>query len=179
MTYLEILFLALILSLDAFIVSFSYGLIFQNNRLKYSLLLALFTGGFQGVMLCIGYYLTSMVQSYISNYANIIIFLIFVYLGIKFILEAFQEKKSNLKCIGIQCLILIGIATSIDAFSAGITLLLYGNSIILPAFLVTLITILNSLLGFRLGYNLKNLPTKNIEIIAGLVIILLGIKALF
>lgn len=179
MTYLEILFLALILSLDAFIVSFSYGLTFQSNRLKNSLLLALFTGGFQGVMPCLGYYLTSIVQSYISNYANIIIFLIFGYLGIKFILEAFQEKKSKPKCIGIQCLILIGVATSIDAFSAGITLLLYENTIILPAFLITLITVLNSLLGYRLGYKLKKLPTKNIEIIAGLILVLLGIKALF
>lgn len=179
MTSLEIFLLALALSVDACVVSFSYGLSFNENRFKNALLLASFTGFFQGLMPAIGYYLTTFIKSYISPYASFIVFTIFLFLGIKFIKEAFDTQKAKPCCIGITCLLLIGIATSIDAFSAGISLSLYGNQILKPALLITFITFINSILGFKLGGKLKNLPTKNLEICAGLILIILGIKALF
>ena len=179
MTYIEIFLLALALSVDACVVSFSYGLIFNQNRFKTAILLATFTGFFQGLMPCIGYFLTTFVKSYIAPFANAIVFIIFVFLGVKFIKEAFDRKKEKLSCISIACLFLIGIATSIDAFSAGISLSLYGNHILKPALLITFITFINSLLGFKLGSKLKNFPTSNLEIFAGLILIGLGIKAIF
>ena len=178
MTYLEIILLALALSVDACVVSFSYGLAFNQNRLKNMLLLATFTGFFQGAMPCIGYYLTQFVKSHIAPYADLIVCIIFVFLGIKFIKEAFEKNKQAPNCIGITCLILIGIATSIDAFSAGISLSLYGNKIFKPAILITVITFINSILGYILGEKCKNLPSKSMEVIAGIILILLGIKAI-
>lgn len=178
MTYLEIFLLAIALSIDACVVSFSYGIKFNQNRLKTALLLACFTGIFQGIMPCIGYFLASFVKLYIAPYANIIIFTIFMFLGLKIIKEAFDDKDSPC-CIGIGCLFLIAIATSIDAFSAGISLLLYGNHILKPAVLITVITFCNSLLGFKLGGKLRNFSTKALEIFAGGILIFLGIKALF
>ena len=77
MTYLEIFLLALALSVDACVVSFSYGISFDKNRLKNSLLLALFTGIFQGLMPCIGYYLATFIRSSITPYAKYIVFTIF------------------------------------------------------------------------------------------------------
>ena len=74
---------------------------------------------------------------------------------------------------------LIGVATGIDAFSAGISLSLFGNHILKPAILIAVVTFVNSLLGFSLGGKLKNLPTQGLEIFAGLLLILLGVKALF
>ena len=178
MTYLEIFLLAIALSIDACVVSFSYGIKFNQNRLKTALLLACFTGIFQGIMPCIGYFLASFVKLYIAPYANIIIFTIFMFLGLKIIKEAFVDKDSPC-CIGIGCLFLIAVATSIDAFSAGISLLLYGNHILKPAILITVITFCNSLLGFKLGGKLRNFSTKALEIFAGGILIFLGIKALF
>ena len=178
MTYLEIFLLALALSVDACVVSFTYGIIFNQNRLKTSLLLAIFTGVFQGIMPAIGYHLTSFIKTFIAPYSAIIVFTIFLFLGIKFIKEAFDKNKNKLCCIGFTCLLLIGIATSIDAFSAGISLALYGNHILKPAILITFITFINSLLGFKLGGKLKNLPTEFLEIFAGLILIGLGIKAI-
>lgn len=175
MTYLEIFLLAIALSIDAMVVSFSYGLTFNQNRTKNALLLAFCTGFFQAGMPVIGYYLTSFVKSYIAPYASIIVFLIFLYLGIKFIKEAFEEKNIP-QCISTACLIMIGIATSIDAFSAGISLALYGNKIIKPILLIGMITFFNSCLGFKLGGKLKHLPTKGLEVGAGLVLIALGVK---
>lgn len=179
MTYLEIFLLALALSVDACVVSFSYGLAFNRERVKNALLLAGFTGFFQGMMPIVGYFLTTFIKSYIAPYAEIIVCFIFVYLGIKFIKESQDENKSKPNCIGLACLFFIGIATSIDAFSAGISLALYGNHILKPAILIAFITFLNSLLGFKLGGKLKKISTKNLEILAGLILIILGVRAIF
>lgn len=178
MSHIEIIFLTFALSVDAFIVSFSYGLTFNQHRFKNMFLLATFTGIFQGLMPCIGYFLTQFIKTSIAPYANLIIFTIFIFLGIKFIKEAFDKNKNKPSCISFTCLLLIGIATSIDAFSAGISLSLYGNKILKPAILITFITFINSILGFKLGESLKNLPTQFLEIFAGLILIGLGIKAI-
>ena len=178
MTYISIFLLAIALSVDACTVSFSYGLAFIENRLKNSLMLALCTGLFQGVMPVFGYFLTGAVKTFIVPYSSIIVFLIFTYLGIKFIIEAFDEKRIKPVCIDIKCLILAGIATSIDAFSAGISLSLCGNRIFKPAMLIAAVTFINSILGFYTGGRFKNLPSKGMEIFAGGLLICLGLKAL-
>ena len=179
MSYFEIVLLAFALSIDACIVSFSYGLVYNQQKLKNSLLLAIFTGGFQGVMPLIGYVLTGFVKSFIQPYAKFIVFFIFVYLGIKFIREAFEGDKEKKLCLDYKCLLLLGVATSVDAFSAGISLALFGNKILKPAFLITFVTFINSLIGFFVGGKLKHLPTKGLEIFAGILLILLGLKSLF
>ena len=176
MSYFDIFFLALALSIDACVVSFSFGL--KENNKTTRTLLACTTGSFQALMPVIGYLLTTYVVKYIEPYANLIVFTIFLFLGIKFIKEAFEQKHEP-KCINLACLILIGIATSIDAFSAGISLLLSGNHILKPAVLIGLITFVNSTLGFTIGTRIKKLPSKPLEIFAGLILILLGIKAVF
>ena len=179
MSYLSIFVLALALSIDACVVSFSYGLKSNNEKLKNALLLSSFTGLFQAIMPVIGYYLTNFVKVFIEPYSKFIVFFIFVYLGIKFIKESFEEKTDKELCIDLKYLFLIGIATSIDAFSAGISLSLYGNKILKPAVLIGLITFINANLGFFLGGKLRKLPTRFLEISAGILLIALGIKGLF
>ena len=179
MSYLEIFLLALALSVDACAVSFSYGLVYKSNRLLNASLIAIFTGLFQGIMPITGYFLTSTVKTFIAPYAKLIIFIIFIGLGIKFIIESFEEKKNKNLCISMTCLFCIAIATSIDAFSAGISLALYGNKILKPSLLIAFITFINSILGFWLGGKLKHLPSNLLEISAGSVLIIMGIKALF
>ena len=179
MTYFSILLLAFALSIDACVVSFSYGLAFKENRIKNVLSLSLCTGLFQGIMPVIGYFLTNIVRTYIQPYSSLIVFLIFIYLGLKFIKEAFEEEKTKTLRIDIKCLLLIGIATSIDAFSAGISLSLCGNRILKPALLIAFITFMNSNFGFWLGGILRKMPTKILEIFAGSLLIALGVYNLF
>ena len=177
MSYLSIIILAFALSIDACVVSFSYGLKFNHKKLKNALLLSSFTGIFQGLMPVAGYFLTNFIRVYIQPYSNLIVFLIFSYLGFKFIKEANMPKKADKLCIDFKCLILISIATSIDAFSAGITLSLYGILILKPALLIGTVTFINSNLGFYTGSKMKNIPTKNLEIFAGVLLIILALKA--
>ena len=174
----EIILLAIALSIDACVVSFSYGLVIENKKRLSSFLLALFTGFFQFLMPVLGFYFANILQKYIQSYANIIVFIIFGYLGYKFIKEAFQKEKETPKCLGLSCLFLIAIATSIDAFSAGISLMLCGNKIILPSILIGCVTFCFSLFGFWGGYILKKFPTFYLEISAGVILISLGVKAL-
>ena len=176
MSYLFIFILAFALSIDAMTVSFSYGIAYSDNRLKNSLLLAGFTGFFQGLMPVIGYYMTSIVKAGLLQYADWIVFLIFTYLGIKFIIEAFEKQKEKRLCIDLKCLLLIGIATSIDAFSAGVSLSLYGNKIFKPALLIAFVTFVNSQIGFNIGAFFKTLSTKWMLILGGVLLIFLGIK---
>ena len=177
MSYFSIIILAFALSVDACAVSFSYGLKFNEKKLKNALLLSSFTGIFQGLMPVIAYYLTNFVRVYIQPYSNLIVFLIFSYLGFKFIKDAHIPQTAKELCIDIKCLFLIGIATSIDAFSAGITLSLYGALILKPALLIAFVTFVNSNLGFYIGCKLKHLQTKNLEIFAGVLLLMLALKS--
>ena len=179
MSYLEILILAIALSIDACIVSFTCALKFREAHSKNSFSLSVCTGLFQALMPILGYYFTNFVKVFIEPYSKIIVFLIFTYLGIKFILESNENKENKTVAINIKTLFLIGVATSIDAFSAGISLSLFGNKIIKPAVLIGLITFINSNLGYFAGLKLKNFPSKFLEIFGGALLILLGIKALF
>lgn len=179
MSYIEIFILAIALSVDACVVSFTYALKLKGAHFKNSFLLSLYTSLFQILMPAIGYFMTNFVKVYIEPYSKFIVFLIFSYLGIKFILEANKESKSRNVIIDTKTLILIGIATSIDAFSSGISLSLFGNKILKPAILIGLITFINSNLGYYSGIKLKKLPSKSLEISGGVLLIILGIKALF
>ena len=178
MSYFSIFILALALSIDACVVSFSYGLKYDKERIKNAVLLSSFTGIFQGLMPVIGYFLTNFVREYIYPYTDLIVFLIFSYLGFKFIIEAFQKREEKIICIDLKCLFLIGVATSIDAFSAGISFSLYGNHILKPALLIAAVTFINSNIGFYTGGKLKNLPSKYMEITAGILLLILGLKAI-
>ncbi len=178
MSLLEVILLAIALSIDACVVSFTYGLVTEKQKRLSSFMLAFFTGSFQFIMPVLGFYFANLLQSYIQNFANIIVFLIFGYLGIRFIKEAFQKDKSEPKCLNIPCLFMIAFATSIDAFSAGISLMLCGNTIIIPAVLIGIITFFSSLFGFWGGFILKKFSTFYLEITGGIILIVLGLKAL-
>ena len=179
MSYFEIFILAIALSIDACVVSFTYALKFKQEHIKNSFSLSFSTGFFQMLMPLLGYYLTNSVKDYVEPYSKFIVFVIFTYLGIKFIIEAYEQKENKTAAISHKTLFLIGVATSIDAFSAGISLSLFGNKILKPAILIGFITFINSNLGYFAGLKLKKLPSKFLEISGGIILILLGIKALF
>ena len=121
MSLIDIILLAIALGIDCLVVSFSQGLIFNAQRVKYSLLLALIMGVFQGCMPIIGYVATDYLYNLIVPFSKWIVFAIFFALGMKFILESFQVKKEEFQCIGLKCLLGLGVATSIDALAVGVS----------------------------------------------------------
>ena len=75
-------------------------------------------------------------------------------------------------------LLMLGLATSIDACVAGVTLYFTSVPIMAAATVIGIITFINSLIGFRLSSCLQKLPTKYLELAAGVILIFLGVKVL-
>lgn len=175
----SIILIAIALSIDACVVSFAHGLILEKNRLKNLLQLAVVTAVFQAVMPIIGYFVTRPFYKYLEPVGKWIIFAIFMYLGIKIIKESFEEDRDIPCCLSFQCLIFIGIATSIDALAAGITFAITSTDIFKAAVIIGITTFIFSAVGFLGGYCLKKLPTRFLEIFAGILLIFLSVKSLF
>jgi len=179
MSYSEILLLAIALSIDACVVSFSYGLCIECRKRVSSLAIASTTGFFQALMPVAGYFFADMVKVFIEPYSKFIVFIIFMYLGITFILDGLKNNVPKKLCVSLKSLFLIGIATSIDAFSAGISISLTNTPIKLSALTIGFVTFINSILGYWAGYSLKIFKTKYLEITGGLILIFLAVKNLF
>lgn len=181
MNILDIVILAIALSIDACVVSFSNGLIFTQNKKINSLMLAFSVGFFQFLMPIIGWFLAQSVSKYVEPYSHWLVFAIFMILGAKFIKDAFkEEKEKKINCyLCFSYIMLVSVATSIDALGAGVSIAFSGTKILLPAIIIGVITFINSLLGFWSGYVFKKFPTRNLEISAGVILILLAFKTLF
>ena len=179
MSLFEIVLLAIALGVDCLVVSFSQGLIFHSNKLPNSLKLAFVMGLFQGLMPVIGYWCADAVNSYVEKFADWIVFIIFLILGIKLICEALKKSDDDVKicCIGLKCLISLGIATSIDALGAGLSLRFLNADLLISALVIGVCSFVMSIVGFCAGNCLKALPSKYLEIFGGIVLICLAIKA--
>ena len=180
MSLIELILLAIALGIDCLIVSFCQGLIHTKNRVKNSILLAATMGLFQSGMPAISYILTGTLIGYLQKYSGLIVFSIFMFLGLKFILEAFNNKEECTICkIDFKCLIMMGIATSIDALGAGITLKLTNSPLIFSVAIIGFASFIMSQTGFWGGNTFfKRIPQKYLEISGGLILIALAFKAL-
>lgn len=181
MSAIDILILAIALSIDACVVSFSNGLIFTQNKRINSLMLACSVGFFQFLMPVIGFFCAKSVNKYVEPYDHWIVFAIFIFLGVKFIKDAFrEEKEEQINCyMCLKYILLVSVATSIDALGAGVSIAFTKTQIWIPAVIIGVVTFINSLIGFWSGYIFKKFPTRNLEISGGLILILLAFKILF
>jgi putative Mn2+ efflux pump MntP len=181
MSVIEVFILAIALAIDASVASFSQGTILTSNKRKYSMILALFMGSFQGFMPVIGWYIALGFYVYLKEFDHWVAFSIFTLLGIKFIYEAIKPgdcKKPAQTCLSFYCIFSLSIATSIDALAAGATLSFLRIDIIFPAIIIGVVTFFASIAGFWGGYFLKKLNSTIFEIFGGLLLIALGIKVL-
>lgn len=179
MSIYEIIILAIALALDALIVSFSYGLIVNTKRIKNALILAGAFGFFQFLMPVLGWNFTGIIYSYLEKYSKWIVFLIFLVLGLKFLQEAFsKEEKQSISCVTFVCTLTLAIATSIDAFGAGVSIRLLNEQIVFPALIIGIITFILSFCGFFVACALSKFPHKYIEICGALLLFYLAIKSL-
>ena len=183
MSWLEILVLAVALSIDACVVSFSYGISFNQNRLRNSLLLASFTAFFQGLMPLLGFLLGNTFAKSVSKYAGFISFGIFFLLALKILVDVLkernkkeEEKKSS--SFTYPLLLVQAVATSIDAFIIGITLATSTFSIFSSIAIISFVTFLLVSLALLLGKYLGNILGKYAEWTGMIILFLLAIKNL-
>ena len=207
MSTIELLILGLALSMDAFAVTVSNAFVYRGTDKAHRLLMPVFFGVFQGLMPVIGFYAGSLVGPFIETYAGIITFVILGFIGGKMLWDAFHEEDSPCVCGrdcatcqrrgGADCddpeaarqapiappldyreLVMLAIATSIDALAVGITFAFLGVNIWVAITIIGVTTFVLSLVGVVVGNQFGSRFEKPATIAGGIVLILIGLKIL-
>lgn len=178
MDLISIILLAIALSMDAFSVSITRGLVWNCN-IKHAALIAVFFGGFQAVMPIIGWILGVQLSIYISAVAPWIAFALLIFIGTKMIYESFVMKEEDIcRFFSLKELLILSIATSIDALAAGVTFAFLNISIVIPIILIGIITFGLSFIGVFIGKKIGHLFESKIEMVGGVILIVIGFKIL-
>ncbi|MCC0175556.1 manganese efflux pump [Waterburya agarophytonicola K14] len=174
-------FLALGLAADAFAVSLTSGLLIQRIKINKALKIALFFGGFQFLMTLIGWLCGIKFSDFIVDFDHWIAFGLLSFIGGKMIYESFQlpTEREKYNPVDSYTLLVLAIATSIDALAAGLGLSLIKNSIILAATLIGVITFCLSFIGVFIGHKIGDRVNHQIEVMGGMILIFIGSKILF
>jgi putative Mn2+ efflux pump MntP len=180
MDYITIVVIAVGLAMDAFVVSVVSGSAYKQLRIRHALRIALFFGGFQAVMPLIGALAGLTLREYIESCHCWIAFGLLTAVGTKMIYESFKIKsvEENFDPSNIFVLLVLSVATSIDALAVGITLSLIAGSIITAAVIIGLITFVLSYLGVFIGKKFGHFFETKLEAVGGLILIGIGVKIL-
>lgn len=179
MSFVEISLIAVGLAMDAFAVSVSAGTLAIMNNRRSALRLSFHFGLFQFLMPVVGWFLGTSVQDYIKNIDHWVAFSLLSYIGVKMIYESFKieaSKKSN-PSKG-RNLILLSIATSIDALVVGFAFAMLNVNIWFASATIGIITTLLCLAGVWIGSRLGLKLGKIMESIGGIILIAIGTKIL-
>jgi putative Mn2+ efflux pump MntP len=173
------IFLAVGLAADAFAVSLTSGIMIQRIKLNKALKIALFFGAFQCLMPLIGWALGINFSNLIASIDHWIAFTLLGFIGGKMIYESLhEEEKERYNPLDNYTLLALAIATSIDAFAAGLGLSFLKSSIILAATLIGIITFGLSFIGVFIGHKIGDKLSNKIEIIGGIILMGIGSKIL-
>lgn len=178
---IEIIFLAVALSMDAFAVSLTIGVSNPKQIQKMALLAGLYFGIAQGLMPLFGYLGGVAIFGWLGEYTQWIAFILLLIIGIKMVYEALTsspEKGVTSKKYSHHALLMLAIATSIDALAAGFTLTLMSINGIYACIIIAIITFLFSYAGVLMGRSSSVWLGNKAEIFGGVVLIFLGFKVL-
>lgn len=179
MGVIEILLISLGLAMDAFAVSVCKGLAMKKMSWKKAIIIGLYFGVFQAVMPTIGFFLGTTFERFITNIDHWIAFILLVGIGINMIKEAFDEESENRNDkVDIKTMLVLSIATSIDALAIGITFACLKMHILIPVITIGVITFIISVIGVKIGNRFGDKYEKKAEIMGGVILILLGTKIL-
>ena len=183
MGFLSIVLIGVGLAMDAFAVALAKGITFKKFNVNETVSMALTFGIFQGAMILIGRFIGGYFYSFIDKYNKIIVFLVFIILGIKMLIDCFksnEDEEEKVQQLNFKELLALGLATSIDALAVGITFATYKGNMISPPLIIGLVTFILSVIASVLGYIMgKKIDGQWAEIIGAVILILLGIKVLF
>jgi manganese efflux pump family protein len=179
MNFITILFIALALSMDAFAVSIASGVAIKQLRISHSLTIASWFGIFQAVMPLLGWFGGTRLRDALSGADHWVVFGLLMFIGIKMIWEAFKiDPIEKLNPLDVRVLFSLSLATSLDALAAGVSFALLGIPVITPVLIIGAVTFITSFAGVWIGGKSGNLFGKKMEIAAGIILILIGIKVL-
>ena len=181
MTFIELLLIAIGLSMDSFSVSICKGLTTKKFSWRMALVCGLWFGLFQALMPIIGYFLGVQFQEMIEAYDHWIAFGLLFLIGANMIREAIWGKKEEGKdngSLGFKTMLLLAIATSIDALAVGVSFACIQVKIWSSVIIIGITTFLFSVLGVKIGNVFGSKYEKSASIVGGIILILIGLKIL-
>ena len=179
MSLMTLFITAVGLSMDAFAVSICKGLAMKKINLKKACLVGLWFGGFQALMPLFGYLLGSQFKQYVETIDHWIAFALLSLIGISMIKEALskEEEKAD-DSLSVRTMLLLAVATSIDALAVGVTYAFLQVDIIPAVSFIGVITFTLSAIGVKVG-NVFGVKYKSkAELTGGVILILIGIRIL-
>ncbi len=180
MGILELCFIAVGLSMDAFAVSVCKGLSAQKLCWKHYLIIGTWFGGFQALMPTIGFFLGSAFEKYITSFDHWIAFALLVFIGGNMLREGFsKEEEKRDASFACRTMAVLAVATSIDALAVGITFALLPDvNIIAAVALIGVTTCILSAIGLKIGNIFGAKYESRAQIAGGVILILMGLKIL-
>ncbi len=179
MSFYQILFIAAALAMDAFAVSVSNGIVIKRNRLGHALMFGVSFGLFQMLMPIIGWVGGRSILKFVSGVDHWIAFFLLTGIGVKMIYESRKlEEWEKRKRITFPLLMMLSLATSVDALAVGLSFSMLNIAIAGPAVITGIVTSILSAAGFFLGTRLGSAFEQKAEAAAGLVLIGIGIRGL-
>lgn len=185
MSIIDIILLAVSLSMDAFAVSLCKGLAMKKLKSSHCLIVGAWFGSFQALMPFLGYLLGTTFADKITSIDHWIAFVLLAIIGANMIKEALSKKDDGEEVnasLGIRTMFVMAVATSIDALAVGVSFAFTefsSESFVYIAFiLIGIITFTLSAVGVKIG-NIFGTKYKNkAELAGGIILILLGLKIL-
>lgn len=180
MDLVTIVLISIGLAMDAFAVSVCKGLSMKKLEIKKALIIGFYFGLFQGVMPAIGFLLGVNFSSLVEAVDHWIAFILLSFIGGKMIKEALSKEQSSCDDdVSFKKMVVLAIATSIDALAVGITFAFLKSEYVLLSFLlIGIITFILSVIGVKIGNVFGDKYEKKAEFAGGLILILLGFKIL-
>ena len=183
MGFVELFLVAVGLSMDAFAVSVCKGLCMKRLDVRQGVVIALFFGGFQALMPLAGWAVGTQFEQYITPVDHWIAFVLLAFIGGKMLWDAFRGGEDELSCpadgkLDLRELVMLSVATSIDALAVGITFAFLRVDIVSSVALIGATTFVLSLAGVAVGHRFGARYEKAATVVGGVVLILIGAKIL-
>lgn len=178
MTLLELVLIAVGLSMDAFAVAICKGLAMPKISYKQATLIAIFFGGFQGLMPLIGWALGTGFEKYVTPIDHWVAFVLLAFIGGKMVYEAIRGEEEDCNCFSIKELFVLAIATSIDALAVGIAFAIDDINIWVAILIIGITTFVLSAIGVLIGHKFGSVYKSKAELAGGIILILIGVKIL-
>ena len=181
--FVELFLIGVGLSMDAFVVSICKGLGMSRLNMRQAAVISLFFGGFQAFMPLIGWALGSQLTDFITPIDHWIAFGLLAFVGGKMLWDAFHEDDEDEgvqtdEKLDLKELLMLAIATSIDALAVGITFAFLQVAIVPSITIIGLTTFIISFAGVAVGHFFGARFEKPATIVGGVVLILIGVKIL-
>lgn len=179
MSLIELFLIAVGLSMDAFAVAICKGLSMQKMNPRHALIIGLYFGGFQAFMPFLGYTLGVHFQNAITSYDHWIAFILLVIIGGNMIKESLSREEDSCDAsVAFKDMVVLAVATSIDALAVGVTFAFLRVQIVPAVSFIGIITFLLSIVGVKVGTIFGAKYKSKAEFAGGAILIAIGVKIL-